>query len=247
MESVDILGVRIWAHDVASTRRELAKLLKSEKGSKIFTPNAEILWNASKNSEFRDLLNSATLLLPDGEGVVLASKILGKRLSERVCGIDTGTWLLGHAEKEGLSVFLLGGAEGVANEAAERLANTFPRLCVCGTHHGYFNKSPNSRDSLQLRKKIGRSCADIVLVCLGSPLQERWISDNAPYLPSVKMLVGLGGSLDIWSGRISRAPTPIRKLKLEWLYRAIREPRRLPRLASLPKFFFAVIRQAKSK
>lgn len=241
MKTVEILGVRVCRYDRNTTQKKLSELLRHRHGVTVFTPNAEILWRAHGSYEYRSILNSATLLLPDGAGVVLASKIKGSAIPERITGIDTGEWLLEHAAKEGLSVFFLGGGHGVADAAAKKLKDKLPALSVCGTHHGYFNKDASSPESMQICRMIRECGADMLFVCLGSPDQEKWILENIASLPSVRLAIGLGGSLDVWSGKVSRAPALFRRSGLEWLFRAMRDPRRLARLRAIPRFLLAAI------
>ncbi|MBO5883745.1 MAG: WecB/TagA/CpsF family glycosyltransferase [Clostridia bacterium] len=226
-----------------------AKLYKIKKeltsphsfGHVIFTPNSLILLRASKSAPDRRILNSADLLLPDGAGVIIASRFLGYPINKRRTGIDTAEELLAFAEKNSLSVFLLGGKKGVASPAAKNLKQRFPGLQIAGTHHGYFNK--NGQENQKVIDMINRVSPDILFVCFGYPMQERWIYENKDKLHSVKLLMGLGGSLDVWSGRIKRAPIQIQKMNFEWLWRMLQEPRRIKDVALLSIFFIKVAEQ----
>ena len=207
----------------------------------IFTPNSLILLKASRSAADRRILNSADLLLPDGAGVILASRILGYPIKVRRTGIDTAEDLIAFAEKNSLSLFLLGGKEGVALKAQKRLKKRFPQLKIVGTHHGYFGK--DGKENKRVIEMINKSSPDILFVCFGYPTQERWIYENKNALPSTKLLMGLGGSLDVWSGRIKRAPQAMQKANLEWLWRVICEPRRIKDVCSLPLFFVVCARE----
>ena len=242
-EYINILGVNIPVATEEQLHDRIRDILDTGKNGKVFTPNAEILLKASKSKEYRRLLNSADLLIPDGIGILRASRILGAPLPQRTAGIDTAEYILGIAAKKGLRVFLLGGRKEVAEAAAKRLSESFSSLCICGTHHGYFDKSKNSDENKKVIEAIKGSKADILFVCFGAPLQEIWISENADTLPALRLSIGLGGSLDVWSGNIGRAPRIVRKFGLEWLYRAIKDPKRIRRLPSLAGFLCAVRKQ----
>ena len=204
------------------------------KQTKIFTPNAEILHLANKNKELLPLIENADIPFPDGIGAYLGSRLLGYRPRERTNGIDLAERLLAEASKRHLSVFLLGAKQGVAERAAKQLETKYSGLSIVGVHHGYFDK--NGEDNDELIKKIDSSDADILFVCFGFPIQERWIYDNLPKLKSVKIAVGLGGSIDVWSGKTRRAPRFVRRLGFEWLWRVAYDPARITRTVSIFDF-----------
>ena len=243
---VPLLGVPF----LPLTRKEflarLAHLAMRGHAARVFTPNPEILLAADRDPEFRKRLCSADLLLPDGIGVLLGARICGKALPERVAGIDAGEFLLALAARKGLRVFLLGGKKGVAEEAAHALCERFPDLILCGTHHGFFDKAMNSSENRAVLSKLQTAEPDLLFVCFGAPAQEKWICENAPTLPSLRLSMGLGGALDVWSGRVRRAPKIFRQCGLEWLWRALREPKRFARLGAIPKFLWTVKRQSSS-
>lgn len=237
----NILGVRVCALTREKTLKLIERRLLSGKRTAIFTPNLEILSSASRDRSLLSLLNSSDISVPDGIGIYLASLVGGSRLPERSTGIDTAEQILRIAEKQNLHVFLLGGKKGVAKKAALALKKRYPRLTVCGTHHGYFDKNKSCKENISVIRSINTAKADILFVCLGFPLQERWIVENLPSLPSLRLAMGLGGSLDVWSGNIRRAPSWVQSIGLEWLWRAFREPKRAKRLLSLPKGLVSVI------
>lgn len=210
---------------------------RTGKQTKIFTPNAEMLASATKSAALMRLLRSADLPLPDGVGVYLGARLLGLSPQERTNGIDLAERLLTAAEQNEMSVFLLGAKRGVAQRAARRLELRFPKLKIAGFHHGYFEKQGKENDAVI--EKIRRSGAEILFVCLGFPEQEGWISKNMPRLSSVKIAAALGGSIDVWAGKTVRAPESVRKMGLEWLWRAVSSPRRVARLPEV--FSFAAL------
>lgn len=245
--SVRVLGVPFLPMRAAEAHRCLTRLCEGSSAAKVFTPNAELLLRADRSPSFRALLCSADLLLPDGAGVLLGARVLGQHLPERITGIDTGEWLLSLAAQRGLRVFLLGGAEGVAEKAAITLTRRFSGLRICGTHHGYFDKDLSSDEDRQVSALIRESAPQILLVCLGSPAQEQWIDAHKDAFPTLRVAMGLGGALDVWSGRVRRAPNAVQRLRLEWLWRGLQDPKRIPRLFAIPQFTWKVCTHAISE
>ena len=145
-------------------------------------------------------------------------------------GIDTAYFLLRYAEIKGFSVFFLGGKDGVAKKAAKCLMHKMPLLKICGTHHGYFDKSAESAENQAVIRALCKAKPDILFVCMGFPAQERWITENIDRLPSVSVAMGIGGSLDVWAGDVRRAPMVFRVLDLEWLWRCMTQPERFAKL-----------------
>ncbi len=202
----------------------------------VVTPNSEIVYACKSQPQLTEVLNAAALVLPDGIGVIHASKILKTPLKQKVAGIEFGTAMLGKAAERGWRIFLLGAKPGVAELAAQRLAEQFPGLIVCGTHDGYF------REDAPVLEEISAAAADILFVCLGAPKQEYWMARNAA-ATGAHLLLGLGGSLDIYAGVSKRAPDLWVRLGLEWAYRLVKEPWRIRRQMNLPKFLFSAIGQ----
>ncbi|WP_027339005.1 WecB/TagA/CpsF family glycosyltransferase [Halonatronum saccharophilum] len=234
---VDVLGILI---DKVNKREALEKIENfiSSEGSKIVvTPNAEMIVRSQKDSRLKEIINSAQLVLPDGAGVVIASRLLNKSLEERVSGIDIVQELLNRGSKKGYSFYFLGGKPGVAQKAKEEALNRYPNLDI-NFHHGYLDR--------QLEKKVVEeikvSKVDILLVGMGVPLQEKWLDKHLSFL-GVPVGIGVGGSFDILSGEKRRAPQMVQKLNLEWLYRLAQEPSRAGRMVSLPKFIHQVLKQ----
>ncbi len=197
----------------------------------VFTPNAVMLDACCRDAGLAALLSSAELSLADGAGVLLAAKRQGTPLSARVPGIAFGEALLAAAERLGLRVFLLGGRPGVAERAADRLQKKHPLLCICGTHDGYFEKTGEADHAVT--GKILAARPDILFVCFGFPMQENWIAEHRELLLGVRVIAGLGGSLDVWSGQVKRAPKWISHMRLEWAFRMLREPGRIRHLPAL--------------
>lgn len=213
----------------ANTPEDAAALLLNAKGRGRFvvTLNFELIARGASSSEFAAIAEIADGRICDGSGGrLLLSLSHPKARIPRIPGIDLGFALLRLAAKRGLSVFLLGGKPGVACKAADNLRKAIPALQIVGTAHGYFQKA----DLPALRGMIRASGAELVFVCLGSPRQEEWIVQNRRYLPSVRLFLPLGGSLDVWAKEVSRAPRVFQKAGAEWVWRIARDPRRLVRL-----------------
>lgn len=223
------------------TLNEAAQLLRAaarenRSGVSVFTPNSEIVQLCIEDASLRDRINDGGLIVPDGIGVIKAARILGTPLKGKVAGVDLGRRVMAFAAEEGFPVALVGGKPGVAEEAAAAMQAAYPGLSVCLTADGYFKKEGEENEAVLSR--IRESGARIVFVCFGAPAQEKWIAANRDKLPGVNLLLGLGGSLDVYSGRVKRAPAIFVRLGLEWLYRLLKEPKRIGRMMNLPKFYF---------
>lgn len=235
-KKVNLFGIDI--DDISLARAtEIARTSILGGESRVFfTPNLEFLEGARKSEEIKRILNSASILLPDGAGVLLASKIAGTPIKNKVAGIDFGEEVISLCEKESKSVFLLGGKSGIVKKGAKNLKKKHPNLKICGIHNGYYKKE----DECALIKKIQRAKPDVLIVCTGFPKQERFVYEHKNDLSQVKVIACLGGAIDIWAGRKKRAPKVLRKAHLEWLWRIAGEPWRAKRfISSLPTLFYA--------
>lgn len=205
----------------------------------VFTPNAEIVELCVEDPAMKELVNSADLVVPDGAGVVLASKILGTPLKKKVAGVDLGRRAIALSEAHGYRVYFLGGKPGVAKLAEEKLREAYPDFVCVGMHDGYFQKSGEEADAVL--DEVIDAHPDILFVCLGVPVQEKFIFEHKDKLKEIGLILALGGSLDSYAGTVKRAPELFIKLNLEWFYRLIKEPRRIGRMMKLPKFIFGTI------
>jgi len=236
-EKINVRGVLFDNVSLSEATSLVTAHLESGEGLfSVFTPNSEIVQLCIEHNEFYSLINSASLIIPDGIGVVKASRILRTPLKGKVAGVELGEAVLAHAAKSGIGVFFLGAKPGVALEAAQAMALKYPGLTVCGTHDGYFKKSGEENDAVIA--EIVASGAEVLFVCLGVPAQEKWIGENRDRLGGIKVALALGGSLDVYSGNVKRAPKLFIRLGLEWLYRLLKEPKRIGRMMKLPKFYF---------
>jgi len=229
----DILGIGFDPLTMDGAVAWALKTMAKKQGAYVCTPNPEIVWKARKDDGLKAAINGADAVLADGIGVVWASGMLKTPLPERVAGYDFLLALLARMEGR---VFLLGGEAGVAEEAACTIERKFPRVTVAGCRHGYFENDE------EIVKAVCEAAPDLLLVCLGSPKQERWMAEKSNMLP-VGLMAGLGGSLDVLAGRAKRAPEKWIRLHLEWLYRLLKEPSRIKRQICLPRFVLAVMAQ----
>lgn len=240
--SEKMLSVKISTYSKRQILKIISQRLKQKNQTVIFTPNPQMLLGAQKSQYEKILLNSADINIPDGIGIVIASRLLGGKIQNRISGIELANDILHIAQKQGYNVFLLGAEKGIAKKAKKNLKSHFPALNICGTHHGYFSENENSK----IIELIRKSKADIIFVCMGYPMQEKWINENAHLLPTVKLLMGLGGTLDVWAGKTKRAPVLFQALCLEWLFRTLKEPKRARIFLDIPVFLIKVLKEKKN-
>ena len=231
---LDIMGLQFdnVTMDEASARAE--QILAGKKTCYAVTPNAEIAYEALHDETLRALINGADLVLPDGAGVVLASKLLKTPLKQKVAGVDFADRLLGVLAETGKTLYLLGGKPGIAELAAEKMREKHPGLQICGTADGYF------KDEGPVIGKINTAKPDVLFVCVGAPKQEIFMHAHKDEL-DVRLMAGLGGSLVAFAGTVKRAPKWMIRCNLEWLYRLIKEPKRFGRMLRLPKYLWAAL------
>ena len=234
---VSILGVGIDNISHSQARERVRQYLLSGDKDYIVTPNPEFLIKAKEDPSFRGILNRASLAIPDGVGLVWASRFLGRPLVERVTGADLAEDAVSLAAELGKSVFFLGGKNGAGAKAAEVMSRKYPGLRVAGMWEG----SGDAGGDEAARNAIGLERIGLLLIAFGQVKQEAWIERNRSKL-KFNLAIGVGGTFDYWSGRVGRAPVVIRSLGLEWLYRLIREPWRWRRQLALIEFAWLVLK-----
>lgn len=235
-KTVDILGIPVDSITMSEAIAIFKGFLEEKRAHSIYTPNAEIMMAAQRDPELKDILKKADLLVADGAGVVLASKLLGRPVPEKVSGLDLVKLTFKELAPLGVKYFLLGSKPGVAEAAAENIIARYPGIVIAGLRDGYFK----AEDEEDILNTINSSGADILIVCLGAPKQEKWIHENKDKL-KVRICIGVGGTLDVLSGKVVPAPEFMRRHGFEWLYRLYREPRRARRMLDLPRFVLRVV------
>lgn len=238
---IEVLGVPVDVLSLDEACEAAASLWAAGGKHHVVTVNPELIMAArgsERGAALREALAGASLCVADGIGVVWASKVLGAPLPGRVPGIELAEGLIARAAAEGKSLFLLGGRPGVAEEAARRLERRFPGLRVAGTHHGYFDaEAPGGDEGVEA---VAPFDVDLLLVGMGAPRQELWIARRKEQLRA-RVMIGVGGALDVFAGRVKRAPESLRRAGLEWAYRLATQPWRARRMTALPRFAAAVL------
>jgi len=229
MNKQTILGLDYAPLTMPQAVDAIAELTECPGGKSVVTAGTEHIMMAHRNPELYDVFNNADMVIADGIGVVKASRIIGTPLPERVGGTDTTEKLLPKWAKRGSRIFLLGGKPGVAERAAEALRNKHG-IDICGVRDGYFD------DVEAVLTSIADAKPDVLFVCLGAPKQEQFMREHKQSVGNCLML-GLGGSLDVWAGNVKRAPSWMIKLNLEWLWRLLRQPSRFGRILKLPGIY----------
>jgi N-acetylglucosaminyldiphosphoundecaprenol N-acetyl-beta-D-mannosaminyltransferase len=228
----NILGYKIFNQ----SKNKLIELVFSNKKICIISGNPEVLLNGMSNKILYDRFNSDDfIIIPDGVGTVISAKIAGQPVREKIAGIEVMDELLRVSNERGYKVYLLGASEDIIQRCKNNISKKYNNINICGCRNGYFKD-----DSInEIVEDIKVSKADILFVALGSPKQENFIIENMEQLPC-SIYMPVGGSFDIFAGKLNRAPKIMLKLGLEWLYRVWKEPFRIKRLGKIPKFIFIV-------
>lgn len=239
-KTVNILDIPVDQVTMDEAVKRIERFTQGDRCHMVFTPNPEIIMLAKQNKEMERILLDADLVVPDGIGVVIASKILkGEVLPERVAGYDLTQNTMKQAVEKGYKYYFFGSKPEVANMAAENMRKQYPGIQIVGCRDGYFKEE----DIPSIIEDINESGANILLVALGAPKQEMWIDKYKDQMPNVKVAIGVGGSLDGMAGIVKRAPEIYQKLGLEWFYRLVKQPTRAKRMLVLPEFLIKVIKE----
>ena len=232
---VSILGLPIQNVTMDEAVNDVYGFFALRESKIVVTPNAEILQMFQTRPEMHDALMEADYVVPDGVGVLMAAKRLGTPLKEKVAGIELGIHLLERCAAEGKRVFFLGAKPGIAERAKLEVEKKLPDIRIVGVQDGYFK--PEEEPALV--ERINGLDVDMLFVCLGAPKQEIWMASHKSVL-KVGAMLGLGGTLDVLGNNVKRAPRWMINMRLEWLYRIIKEPYRIGRVASLPRFLLSI-------
>lgn len=235
MSSIEILGCRLDPIDAEAATEAIVAFAREGAGAQIVTLGTEMVVYAQRDARYRDIVNHCALSLCDTVGLLAVARSRGAALHDRVTGVELLEHLCARAAAEGLGVFLFGGAPGIAERAAQELQRRYPGLRVAGTRNGYFADGESSR----IAQEIRASGAQLLFAGIGFPKQEYWLSEHLRET-GCGAGIGVGGSFDVLSGNVQRAPERWRKLGLEWLYRLLKEPHRWRRQLALPHFVLLV-------
>ncbi|WP_342747547.1 WecB/TagA/CpsF family glycosyltransferase [Terribacillus saccharophilus] len=221
------------------TQKELLKehiypRINKENKTYIVTANPEIVMQTRIDDVYKNSVKQADFIIPDGTGIVIASKIQGNPIKERVTGFDLMFKLLAYAEKNQLSCYFLGAKQEVNDRAVAKVKAQYPGIKVAGQHHGYFT------NDAEVAQKVAVAKPDLIFVAMGFPRQENFIAASLP-LFNKGVFMGVGGVFDILAGEMKRAPRPWIKLNLEWLYRLIKQPFRWKRILKAFEFMFRIL------
>lgn len=233
---IRVLGVRVHDLDMAAVLDRVREFIQTGKPHMIVTADSSGIVRAQEDEAFRDIVNQADLVTADSSGILIGARWLGTPLKGRVSGVDVAWEMCRMAAAQGFSVYLLGARPGVAEKAADRLRAVFPGLCIAGTRDGYFSED----EEPAIVESIRRSGACVLLVALGIPRQEKWIHAHLDKL-GVCVAMGVGGSFDVFSGNVKRAPVWMQRHGLEWAYRLSKDPRKISKVAALPRFIRLVL------
>jgi N-acetylglucosaminyldiphosphoundecaprenol N-acetyl-beta-D-mannosaminyltransferase len=233
MKFSQILDYKVFA----GSKSDLFEYLDTFEKVNIISGNPEVLYNGLKDSElFGIFTGRSSVIIPDGVGTVLASKLAGSPVKEKLAGIEVMESIIQRCAEEGQGIYLLGAKEEVVAACAEKLKSKYPGIKIAGWHNGYFDIDSCNDIISDIKEKKPKA----IFVAMGSPRQDRFILKYMDQLPC-RIFMGVGGSFDVISGNIRRAPKWIINIGMEWLYRVSKEPWRLKRLSSIPKFLTAVL------
>lgn len=238
--SIELMGIEIDGDTFLGSLNKAFKLIDGDKVSQVVTINPEMYSQANVDSNFKTILDEAELIVPDGVGIKIALKIKGYNV-ERVPGIDFARTIIDWCAKNNKPVAIIGAKDEIVTKAVENLRAQVKGLNIVYYHNGYFDNND------EIYEKLKETAPKLVLVALGSPKQEFFIYNAKNVLPPC-LMIGIGGSLDVWSGAVKRAPVIYQKLGLEWLYRTICQPERFKRIfPALPAFLWKVITYKEDK
>lgn len=235
-DTIPILGMPVHRVDMQQTMEILDDFIRSREPHHVVTADASMLVTARDDRLLQEIICSASLVTPDSAGVLWAAKRLGGYFKERVSGVDIVDRLAERSALRGYRLYFLGAAPGIAQLAADRLSAIYPGAQIVGSHDGFYRE-----DELQpILDEIVSLHPDVLCVAMGIPKQEKWIARHREAL-NVPVMIGVGGTFDVLSGQVKRAPILFRKLRLEWLWRVVSNPRKIRKVALLPRFVIRVL------
>ncbi|MUT65039.1 WecB/TagA/CpsF family glycosyltransferase [Paenibacillus sp. NEAU-GSW1] len=215
----------------------LTEAIEQKRLTHVITANPIMIMSAVDNKDYYKMMRKADLIVPDGAGVVWAANYVGTPVAERVAGFDLMHRLMQIGEQKRWTAYLLGTSQEIIEAAAEKLQLQYPQVRIVGYRNGFFGADQDAEVVAAIRELS----PNLLFVARGADTQEPWIAKYKQQL-GVPFIMGVGGSFDIIAGRLKRAPVLFQKLRLEWFYRLLQEPKRLPRMLVLPKFVVKVMR-----
>lgn len=234
MESISLLGIRVDKVTYSGTLAAVEGFAESDRAHVIVTADASAVVIAQSDLELAKIINEADIVTPDSSGILIAARWYGTPLPEKVSGVDLAVDISELAARKGYGIFLLGAAPGIADEAAAELVRRYPELKIAGVQDGFFT------DESEVVERIAASGAKILFAAMGIPKQEKFITRNMDRL-GIRVAMGVGGTFDVLSGRVNRAPEWMRRNSLEWAYRLANNPRKITKVATLPRFLWMVL------
>ncbi|SEN64923.1 N-acetylglucosaminyldiphosphoundecaprenol N-acetyl-beta-D-mannosaminyltransferase [Paenibacillus sophorae] len=238
LPTVTIFGIPVSKMDMKETVSYLIEAVRSRTPHQVITANPIMVMTALENPNYMNIMTAAELVVPDGTGVVWAAERGGNPVKERVAGFDLLHELMRVGESYHWRVYLLGSTPEVIQETASKLQKQYPGLIIAGFRDGFFGPAEDE----EVINGILETEPDLLFVARGADTQEPWIAKHKSRL-AIPVMMGVGGSFDVISGRTKRAPLAFQKLRLEWFYRLLKEPTRYKRMLALPKFAVKVIRE----
>jgi N-acetylglucosaminyldiphosphoundecaprenol N-acetyl-beta-D-mannosaminyltransferase len=234
---VSIYGIRVCKLNKQQTIEWLEQAIANRQTTQVITANPIMLMTALEQPKYMAMMQRAELIVPDGAGLVWAASYIGKPVAEKVAGIDLMHELLALGEVKGWRIYLLGTSPEIIQVTAGKLKERYPKLQLVGVRDGYFEENEDET----IVRHIRETSPDILLVGRSADKQEPWIDQYKEKL-GVPVIMGIGGSFDVLSGKLKRAPKLFIRFRLEWFYRLLQEPWRYRRMLLLPKFVVKVIR-----
>ncbi len=237
LKEARILGVRVHRIGMEDALQHIERLIRDGSPNLVITADANAVLIALEDAEFRALMERAALVTPDGFGLLWAGKRLGQPFPERVSGVDMAAQLTRLSHERDYRLYLLGAAPGVAERAAQNLLRRYPNAQIVGVQHGYFSEA----DEPAIVAQIVAARPHVLLVGMGMPRQEKWAWRHREQL-GVPVMIGVGGSFDVYAGVVKRAPQWLQRIGCEWLWRLMQDPRKIKKVRNLPRFAWRVIR-----
>lgn len=242
IEYATILGVRVHRVRMVQALECIQQFIAQRTPHLVITADANALLIALEDPEFAQIIDQADLVTPDGAGLLWAGRHCGQPFPERVSGVDLVWHLARISHERGCRLFFLGASPGVAERAMQNLLKQFPQAQIVGVHHGYFAEEESPAIVAQIRS----ACPDVLLIGMGMPRQEKWAYRYRSVL-GVPVMIGVGGSFDVYAGVVRRAPRWLQQSGFEWFWRLLQDPRKIKKVRNLPRFAWKVWREGKKR